>query len=588
MRCIAVTWLGKGLQALGVVALGALGAAGCAESAGEGEGEGESVEPANAAYYTSTPEDRMRTTVEFLAGLGPKRPGTPKGQQAGDYLKWRFETTGLSGVHYESFAFNSYDVASSAFTLTATSPDGSTQPLPIAGYEVFAYSGEGAVTNAEVVDMGEGRPENYASRVDGKIVLVKAVQAFHRISQLRIAREQGAVGMISVSFSPSNLVQIGAVATPELGFGPAPAVSVGGVDGEAIRNALAAGKTVRANLQVDATISVRQGRNVVGRLKRPNSSPSDPYILVGAHYDTWTAGAIDNCTSVAAMLEIARTLKNSPAARNYDVVFVGYDAEEVGVLGGYDYLRQHVVHNRETVMAFVHLEMLGRAKPELQGLTLPRYFVHSQNSPLARLAEEADVDSLFPFVFGLENVVSLTGGIIPTDVQGMYWYGVDGTIAFGASPFYHTAADTADTVDMPFVASNTERLLTFLNDLDQEPAATFSPKDPTLLYPEIHLDRSNPAITRVDVTVRDANGQPVPSPWARVQLYVNDFITPQKAGVPENNAGVQEVIGDQNGKVTFDIASSLVKSDYRSRWIQVRVGNASDRYPRGEGIVEIY
>ncbi len=598
--------VGRGLvvgRAFGVLALGAalaVAAPGCGGAdegppgdtgSGDDEGqlregaEGEAARPGGGSTPPSTIDTRLRKTLEDLAGFGEKRAGTTKGRQAGDYVRSRFGKAGLRDVRFETFTLNGFELASSSLALTKT-VDGQAQALPIAGHQVFAYSGAGSLADVEVADVGQGREENYVVPVTGKVVLVQAVQDFHRINQLRLALEHGAVGMISVSFSPSNLVQVGQVSLSELGLGAAPVFSIGGADGAAVRAAIAAGQPVRVSASVNASIAEREGRNVIGRLKRPYSRPGDPYILVGAHYDTWGTGSTDNSTGVASMLELAETLSRWPS-RRYDVVFVAYDAEEIGLLGGYDYLRKHVIRGGDSIVAFLHLEMTGRAKPEFQGDLLARYLVHTQGGPLGRVAQEADMASIYPLVLGLENVAPTLGGNIPTDVQGMYWHGIDGTIVFGASPFYHTAADTPDTIDLPFLASNTLALKKYLDELDQEPSASFNPRDENLLYPEVHLDTSNPALTRVDVTVRDLNGQVVPTPWARLQLYVDDFITPQQAGVSEANSGVQERIGDQNGKVTFDVASSLLQAGDCSRWLQVRVGNESERFPRGESFNQL-
>ncbi|HEU4409748.1 MAG TPA: M28 family metallopeptidase [Polyangiaceae bacterium] len=529
---------------------------------------------------------RMRQTLDKLASFGEKRAGTWQNQAAGNYISDRFKQAGLDDVHCEEFSMNFYDVVSSSLTLTAAAAGETPVALPIAGHKVFAYSGEGSFQDVEVVDVGEGRAADYVAPVAGKVVLVRASQTFHRRNQLRNALERGAVAMISTSFSPSNLIQVGTVSPPELGIGPAPTISIGGTDGANIRSQIAAGKTVRAKLTVDAKLEVREAHNIVGRIKRPGSQWSDPYLLVGAHYDTWSTGSTDNGTGVAAMLEIASTLDKSTLQN--DVVFVAYNAEEVGLLGGYDYLRKHVVLGGEAIKAFMNLEMIGRAKTELGGATLSRFFVHTQGGPMARLADEADVETVYPVIAGLENVAPTSGGNIPTDAQGFYWYGIDGTIGFGASPFYHTTADTPDTIDMPFLVSNTNALKNFLGRIDDEPAASFAPRDPTLYYPEVTTDSSNPSFLRVSVTVRDVNGAPVANPWARVQLYVNDFVTPQLASVPENLSAVQELVGDANGKVTFDIAKSLVQMGWSSRWVQVRVGNASERFPRGEGLKKLY
>ena len=71
--------------------------------------------------------------------------------------------------------------------------------------------------------------------------------------------------------------------------------------------------------------------NVVGRL--PGSDPTGRVILV-AHYDTvvHSPGASDNKGPVAALLEVARVLTESPPLRN-EVTFLFSDGEEPGLLG---------------------------------------------------------------------------------------------------------------------------------------------------------------------------------------------------------------------------------------------------------------
>ena len=58
-----------------------------------------------------------------------------------------------------------------------------------------------------------------------------------------------------------------------------------------------------------------------------------PLVIVGAHYDAVTAGhgADDNASGVGVMLEVARRLSHYKI--DYDVVFVAFGAEEVGLRG---------------------------------------------------------------------------------------------------------------------------------------------------------------------------------------------------------------------------------------------------------------
>ena len=75
-------------------------------------------------------------------------------------------------------------------------------------------------------------------------------------------------------------------------------------------------------------IGVRRGTTHPGKV-----------IVVGAHYDSWHAGAIDNCTAVGSLLFIADAIRDVPLA--YTVVLAGWDAEEIGLTGSYDWVARH-------------------------------------------------------------------------------------------------------------------------------------------------------------------------------------------------------------------------------------------------------
>jgi len=75
------------------------------------------------------------------------------------------------------------------------------------------------------------------------------------------------------------------------------------------------------------------GENVYGMLPATQSSPSTETVVIGAHFDSYPGrGAIDNATSVALTLELARTLKTIDC-RNRNLLFVFFDEEETGIVG---------------------------------------------------------------------------------------------------------------------------------------------------------------------------------------------------------------------------------------------------------------
>ena len=97
------------------------------------------------------------------------------------------------------------------------------------------------------------------------------------------------------------------------------------------------------HVQTSEVVSAREPRvagvvhNVVARL--PGHDPSRAILLV-AHYDSvpTAAGAADDGSGVAALLETARALRSGPPPRN-DIIFLFTDGEERGLLGSQAFLR---------------------------------------------------------------------------------------------------------------------------------------------------------------------------------------------------------------------------------------------------------
>lgn len=102
--------------------------------------------------------------------------------------------------------------------------------------------------------------------------------------------------------------------------------------------------------------------NVEGELK--GQERPDEIVVAGAHYDTvyGSPGADDNATGVAAMLEIARLLKDKVNGRTLRLVGFGNE-ENPGngaweLMGSYVYA-QECAAKHEKIVGMVSLEMLG-------------------------------------------------------------------------------------------------------------------------------------------------------------------------------------------------------------------------------------
>lgn len=120
----------------------------------------------------------------------------------------------------------------------------------------------------------------------------------------------------------------------------------------------------------------RELRNVLGLL--PGTGPNAAEtIVVGAHYDhlgnggygslssaggkAIHNGADDNASGTAVVLEVARLLSESGKPLDRSVLFIGFSAEELGLIGSSHYVKKPLVPMDRTV-AMLNLDMVGRLR----------------------------------------------------------------------------------------------------------------------------------------------------------------------------------------------------------------------------------
>lgn len=525
-------------------------------SGGAGAGGGDVVGLPPTYTDPAAVKARLEGTLGDLAAFGSKRCGTEAGMKAGDYVKQRFEEGGLTDVSFESFSFLSWDLTSSSLAVTLEGA-----PATMA-HDVFQYSGKGHV-DADIVDVGMGHDNDYVGKdVTGKIALVTRDPIFHRQAQYLVAAGHGAAAMLYVSQAPKNLIQIGTVADPEDGLASIPTVTIGADDGQKIKDALAASKPAHAVIDVDAAISPGTGRNVVARL--PGSDPSGGYVVVGAHYDTWYVGATDNGGGTAALLEIAEALAHGPK-HAFGVVFVGYDGEELGLFGGYDYLRKHVILANEPMLAFINLEMPG-AGPEGTG---SRAMAATSNGPMSAAASISEAKKSYPLFVGMEGIPDQFGGLIPTDIQGMYWSGLQGVTTYCNTDYYHTVEDTPDKLDFPFLAEASMAIERMTSSFDMFPAASFQKRDSNVWAPTVSTKPAANGDLTVDVTVLDTNGAVQGNAKVTVWVDVDDFTRTFRG----------TTVADGAGKATITVPKSALEAGKAGRFLHVTSGKT---YPLSE------
>ena len=112
----------------------------------------------------------------------------------------------------------------------------------------------------------------------------------------------------------------------------------------------------------------QQSQNVIARL----DGKSNDTFVIGAHYDsvpksTDSMGVIDNAASVALMIALAEYLKSLPSLA-YNVVFVAFGAEEVGLNGAKHFVESLTDSN---VIGMINLDSIAGGDYQ---------YIHSANS----------------------------------------------------------------------------------------------------------------------------------------------------------------------------------------------------------------
>lgn len=224
------------------------------------------------------------------------------------------------------------------------------------------------------------------------------------------------------------------------------------------------GYKISANEYSVGDTKVRNIEAQITGIKKPTEN-----VVVGAHYDSapGTPGADDNGSGTAAVLELARLLKNSRPNRTIRLVLFANEEPpyfQTPMMGSLVYAQQ--LHNQHVnVTAMLSLEtiayysdakgsqhypvVLGPAYPDVGNFI--GFAGNTESGPLVRRAVELFKQaSSFP-VEGLAAPAEVKG--IGFSDQWSFWQNgyraimVTDTAPF-RYPYYHHSADTPDKVDL--------------------------------------------------------------------------------------------------------------------------------------------
>lgn len=228
--------------------------------------------------------------------------------------------------------------------------------------------------------------------------------------------------------------------------------------------------TLDIKMKTDIGEKKRIGNNVIGYIDNGAAST----VVLGAHFDHLGFGedgnsmvrtgeklihngADDNASGTAALIELARMLKNAKQ-KNNNYLFIAFSGEELG-LNGSKYFTDHPTINLADVNYMINMDMVGRLNDSTHVLTVGGYGTSPQWSHVIQINEKKS-----PFVIKIDS-----SGAGPSDHTSFYRKDIPVLFFFtGQHMDYHKPGDDADKINYTGEA----KVINYINGIVQSPVIT--------------------------------------------------------------------------------------------------------------------
>lgn len=328
-------------------------------------------------------------------------------------------------------------------------------PVVFAGYGIADRDRgfdeyEGIDVTNRVVLFLRGKPEGYSGQVS-------------HAEKVRIAHERGAVayltaagpilsayearrgigGKPSAYYGQSSVDLAGAWITTDL----AERILAG--DGESLRsrqerlNQLTpqSGPTAATiDLQWTSRSTPASLRNIGYLLAGSDAARKEETVVLGAHRDHFGrqagllfAGADDNASGTAVILEVARVIAETGLRPKRPILFLSFSGEEQGLLGSKSYVH-HPARPLDRTKVMINVDHAGIGNGRVTvGLTGVDKALAAETGRLAGMKDQLDLFGFFP---GGDHVPFKEAGVPTVTI-----------VSGGTHPHFHQPTDRADTVN---------------------------------------------------------------------------------------------------------------------------------------------
>ncbi|WP_438479805.1 M28 family peptidase [Oleiharenicola lentus] len=349
---------------------------------------------------------------------------------------------------------------------------------PLRGVTI-AYTQPLASTEADVVDIKGGQPEDYPADMRGKIALLSPSTTLQTRDFVRIAAEKGAKAILFINREGGGqlLARTGSFIGEAL---PLPVFSIAQEEGNWMKRLLERGKPVRVRLE--ATSRCREVDTANLRVVFKGKSPER--IVVGAHVDSWDLGqgALDNGLGTAQLFALAHALRGQELARTVELHW--YNGEEQGLWGSRHAAAQI---GDSPIVAMINLDMVG----------VPIGVNALGDDSLVPALERWNKSLATPLPKGVENINWFGSDHTPYQLAGVRTITFNAPIPRESVRYYHDLADTIDKLPEKIVVDSTATigsvLLALVNDRELS-AMRRTPAETEKIFTTFGIDRRMRAI----------------------------------------------------------------------------------------------
>ncbi|MGZ3908770.1 MAG: M20/M25/M40 family metallo-hydrolase [Flavisolibacter sp.] len=228
-------------------------------------------------------------------------------------------------------------------------------------------------------------------------------------------------------------------------------------------------------LHTAITEKKRTGTNVMGWL----DNGAQETVVLGAHFDHLGHGeegfardpgkkgqvyhgADDNASGTAALLELARLIKENKL-KNYNYLFIAFSGEELGLYGS-KYFLAHPAVDLAHISYMINMDMVGRLNDSSKLLMVGGY---GSSPAWGALYHQKGKNKLYEgdLVFRFDS-----SGTGPSDHTSFYLRHIPVLFYFtGLHSDYHQPSDRADKINYPGEITVIKHIFSLVKTLDKQP-----------------------------------------------------------------------------------------------------------------------